>query len=133
MSFGREHLGLSSVSLEAEVNEGIVVLLDDKFGDMVVGEGHITVAGLYLLDITMFITFNAYAYGKDSVKERREAAVSAERLDGVRQSRVVLAAVGDNEDREVEFSSQEVEHGHKAECGARLESDGVDPSERVDD
>lgn len=98
LSFGREHLGLSSVSLEAEVNEGIVVLLDDKFGDMVVGEGHITVARLYLLDITIFISFSAYAYGKDSVKERRESAVSAERLDGVRQSRVVLAAIGNDED-----------------------------------
>lgn len=98
LSLGREHLSQRGVSLEAEVNEGIIVLLDDKFGDMVVGEGHITVAGLYLLDITMFIAFSADAYGKDSVEERREAAVSAERFDGVRQSRMVLAAIGNDED-----------------------------------
>ena len=46
---------------------------------------------------------------------------------------MVLRSLGDDEDREPKFASKEIQSRHEAQSGARLEGDGVDPGEGVDD
>ena len=70
--------GLGGVSGDVEAEEGILWGLDGGADGVVVSEVEFAVLGVYLLDIVLFILFDALTDGEDGVEEWRESAVAAE-------------------------------------------------------
>ncbi len=70
--------GLVGVAGDVEAEEGILWGLDGGADGVVLAEVEFAVLGVYLLDIALFIAFDALPDGEDGVEEWGESAVSAE-------------------------------------------------------